>query len=156
MAGHRNPYKPPWFDSPGEKHCRWCGLYIREKNRRHWHPGCILDYLIIFDSRMAKRYIFERDMGRCQACGTLLSRYCDLQGQKIGGTWLTRHVPDTWLGRLDQTIQLDHVVPLADYPHDPQDPYRAWSTDNLQVLCIPCHKAKTSREAGARANNGGK
>lgn len=40
-------------------------------------------------------------------------------------------------------IQIDHVVPIANGG--------AHHIDNLQALCVPCHKAKTTREAAVRA-----
>jgi len=40
-------------------------------------------------------------------------------------------------------LETDHVVPLHRGGKD------EWS--NLQSLCVPCHAAKTAREAGERA-----
>lgn len=40
-------------------------------------------------------------------------------------------------------LETDHVVPLHRGGKD------EWS--NLQSLCVPCHTAKTAREAGDRA-----
>jgi len=39
-------------------------------------------------------------------------------------------------------LQVDHRVPLADGGRD--------EVENLQVLCVDCHKEKTKREAQAR------
>jgi 5-methylcytosine-specific restriction protein A len=41
-------------------------------------------------------------------------------------------------------LQVDHTKPLADGGTD--------TPDNVQPLCTPCHKAKTAREATARAS----
>jgi thymidylate synthase (FAD) len=37
-------------------------------------------------------------------------------------------------------LDLDHIIPVS------QDRTRAFDVDNLQVLCQPCHRAKTTRE----------
>ena len=42
-------------------------------------------------------------------------------------------------------LEVDHVVPLADDPH--QDPY---DPDGCQSLCPPCHAVKTAAENRAR------
>jgi 5-methylcytosine-specific restriction protein A len=46
-------------------------------------------------------------------------------------------------GRVAAAMHLDHVVPLWQGGADDES--------NLQGLCVACHEAKTSREAGERA-----
>lgn len=46
-------------------------------------------------------------------------------------------------GRVHRTNQVDHKIPLHVDPG--QDPY---DVDNLQVLCVECHEAKTAKELG--------
>lgn len=43
--------------------------------------------------------------------------------------------------------QVDHVLPLWQADRDPW----FWTLENLQTLCIPCHQAKSAREANQRA-----
>lgn len=50
-------------------------------------------------------------------------------------------------------LQVDHVIPLwkvaLEIPEDQRRPY--FGPDNLQLLCMKCHKIKTSQEAAERA-----
>lgn len=50
-------------------------------------------------------------------------------------------------GRTTAAAEVDHKVPLHEGGQDVES--------NLQGLCIPCHKAKSAREASARAGGGG-
>ena len=52
-------------------------------------------------------------------------------------------------------VQVDHIKPVV----DPKRGFKTWDeyidrlycdSDNLQVLCIPCHKAKTAKEGKKR------
>lgn len=54
-------------------------------------------------------------------------------------------------------VEIDHVIPVV----DPKRGFRNWdeyidrlfcSVDNLQVLCKPCHKMKTSSEKATRSS----
>ena len=47
-------------------------------------------------------------------------------------------------GRRSRKWEHDHIIPLKDGG--------SHALDNIQTLCIPCHKLKTAREAGARAS----
>lgn len=48
-------------------------------------------------------------------------------------------------GRLSPASQVDHIVPKAEGGSD--------SDDNLQAICLPCHRYKTAHE-GLRARGG--
>jgi len=50
-------------------------------------------------------------------------------------------------GRMSRKWEHDHIVPLKDGG--------SHALDNIQTLCVPCHKAKTAREAIARASRRG-
>lgn len=61
------------------------------------------------------------------------------------------HLLEEW--GLDQNreypFDADHIVPFESWNGNPVD---CNAPDNLQLLCIPCHRAKTAREAGKRAH----
>ena len=46
-------------------------------------------------------------------------------------------------GRTEAAAEVDHVLPL-------RLGGAAWSADNLQSLCVECHRAKTARENSVR------
>ena len=152
---HRKPPKPPWFDNPGKGNCRWCGYYTGTKQTK-WHRECLADYKFIFWPEIARKSMWERSMGFCAGCGELLADRCVWEHPvNAHGEPTKRHIEKQWGNRLldIQTAKwhLDHIIPLCDFPHDPQNPYAPWRESNLQILCEDCHKAKTAREAGARA-----
>lgn len=160
MSSHRLPSKPPWFDDPGKGNCRWCGKPVTEKGRRTWHSECIQEYRFLFWPQVTKTIMWERSMGVCADCGSLMSHRCRLgEPYDQDGFPRLRHEFYNPLMRNAAVLlptkkakfHLDHIIPLADYPHDPQDPYAAWRESNLQILCEDCHKAKTAREATKRA-----
>lgn len=57
-----------------------------------------------------------------------------------------------WILCRQVRTELDHVVPLWQVAHLPDDE-RFWyfGPENLQLLCIPCHREKTAAEASRRA-----
>lgn len=76
-----------------------------------------------------KRHVVVRDGCHCRSCGEVF------ESPLIeGGPCL----PESW------RLELDHILPLhlggTDHP------------DNLQLLCVGCHRAKTSREAPLHAD----
>lgn len=48
-------------------------------------------------------------------------------------------------------LELEHVRPLWSLTPAERKQLRWWLPYNLQLLCVPCHKAKSKREAGERA-----
>lgn len=142
--GRRTPPKPPWFDNPGKKRCRWCQRPT-PKGRNRWHKACLHDYKLIFWPEETRRFVFERDQGTCQGCGALLAWACVLQPM----IWIGE-IQTPWHRMNGREWHVDHIVPLVDFDHREDDPLAAWRMSNLQLLCLECHKAKTAREARAR------
>lgn len=52
-----------------------------------------------------------------------------------------------------QPWEADHIVPLwsVDRALPWEDVIRFWSLENLQTLCVDCHRAKSARETSTRA-----
>lgn len=152
--GGRDCWRPGW--------CGWCGEkivlvdpakeYRRRSRTRHYGDEyevgdrrCDWEFgrSYCWNARTAL-YIIAADAGRpiaCAECGLVCAEktreevaWIDERGIEqvvAAGDWLQ-------LERWDA----DHRVPLIDDgAHD---------VDNLQVLCVPCHRRKTSREARAR------
>lgn len=70
---HRYPLLPHWKKGPG--FCRWCGLPIMVDGRqvpiRRWHEECLKPFFIATRSADQRQACWERDKGRCAACGTV-------------------------------------------------------------------------------------
>ena len=76
--------------------------------------------------------------------------YSSIRWQKVRRVKLSRHplCEDPYKRHLDTPIaarDVDHIVPLR------QDFDRAYELDNLQSLCVGCHRYKTGQE---RRNEG--
>jgi hypothetical protein len=116
-------------------HCRWCGGGIRNpKNpsalhlHRTWHaakmagePDCLTQYFLHTRSDSQLWHLRDRDGPMCAQCGE-------------------RHGSD-----VDHRLALGLVVlvtPLIDR-------WTWWGPGNLQLLCHPCHVAKTRADVVA-------
>lgn len=155
----------PHRGTPGS--CRWCGDPIlrpdgQPDRRRTWHPDCVTAYQLAAGwPDVIRRIAWRQDQGVCRACGhDLLAARLRVVGQAM---WRrirllegVPSIPHWWVPEVRDSgscrgvtfppctrWHADHRVPLADGgTHD---------APNLQVLCVPCHKAKTALEATTRA-----
>lgn len=128
MTIHRIPPKPEYFDTVPEGTCRWCNKEIGltpkgRASKARWHPLCFSEYKFLFWPSTTRLVVWKRDNGRCATCNTV----CDRKGA------------NGW--------NMDHITPLIEANFDIQ----YWQLSNLQTLCKPCHKVKTSAEATERA-----
>jgi 5-methylcytosine-specific restriction endonuclease McrA len=110
--------------------CRLCAAPILASDgtvnrRRRWHQLCSDYYTLVTHLEYALG-VFRRLDGRlrCYACG------------------YTRHEGSCRVGE-HRRFELDHIVPLRDGG--------SHGLDNMQPLCVPCHREKTAREAKERA-----
>lgn len=159
--------EPKAPDSP-QGVCRWCGDpiilndptdYRRARRRYHYgdeHEAGDVDCLSRWKASTtwnAREAVRLRDL---EEHGRLFCACCGLVVYQPGKPWPDRlhrlprsERPDLnpEVAKLYQATELpwecDHRVPLEDGgPHH---------IDNLQVLCVPCHRAKTAHEAAKRA-----
>ena len=62
------------------------------------------------------------------------------------------HGPACWgCGDTTHELEVEHVRPLWSLTDTERLELRWWLPYNLQLLCVPCHRAKSRREAGERA-----
>jgi hypothetical protein len=120
------PSRAPLFVQPG--HCQWCNkeltgrakFYCQQNQETDIYSNisnCAASFLDWWCSRPAYvRATFVRDNFTCQECG--------LHPMREDKPWL----PDI------SKLKCDHIIPLA----------RGGKTemDNLQTLCVACHRKK--------------
>lgn len=90
----------------------------------------------------------KRDGACCAACGDSPKKWLASRRGSIDRETRARYV------RVRRTcaLEIDHTVPLWSVAHLPPDERRGYfGLDNLKLLCPPCHRAKTAREAAERA-----
>ena len=128
----RNVRKPPLLPRRDGR-CRWCAGSIPPrlkkdgtpaKRQTTFHKDCSREYWKAQNPQRFARQLRERDGYRCGICKT------------------------------DRLVEeVDHIVPLWMVAHMRafQRRRRYFTIWNLQLLCIDCHKAKSKREAWARA-----
>lgn len=149
--GQHRRVRKPYEGRPGC--CPWCGEASPVRLRRdglpalnspRWHPACVEAYNALQPAAWRTR-VYREAMGLCADCG----RFCpqrptirvsrDPADDRSRQAAFYRDDPEARYRRW----HADHIVPLADGGD--------WSDENGQLLCEPCHKAKTAREAAERA-----
>lgn len=160
-AGYRSPARLPTGPN-GLPLCRWCGQECPTRRNTFCGAPCVHEHRIRTNSTYARREVLERDHGICRECGVDTLELYDL----LRVTWMTgRRRPgqdaavndaidvllrEHRLTRADffgrrSLWDCDHVHPWAEGGHD-------LGMDNLQTLCIPCHRSKTAQQAQRRAH----
>lgn len=114
-------------------HCRWCGTGpLPGSPNRAWclpHEGreCYKEFSIATKQSDARFWVFRRDRGVCF--------WCDGDFSASEKSWHVDHRRPLWLAPKQMTIAERDVF---------------WGMQNLQTLCVPCHKAKSLRETNTR------
>lgn len=155
----------PVRNAAGERQCRWCGGQI-PRGRRSWCSAeCVNEYQMQAWPMMRRQLVFWRDKGICAQCGvdTEAMRgifkeiekglpYCPPEARlrsvrhldwadRLG---LIRMLESAGWGKVSRSWwEADHILE--------QVRGGAHALDNLQTLCLPCHKRKTARLAAERA-----
>jgi 5-methylcytosine-specific restriction endonuclease McrA len=132
--------------------CRWCGLDVKRFSTRRQtfcSDECVQEHLIRSDPAVARKKVYKREKGICQKCGLDCSKWFGEFKRQINRfPWEAReqkakeyfelfgvpYVPD-WKHR-STFWDVDHIVEVVNGGG-------LCGLDNLQLLCIPCHRAKT-------------
>jgi hypothetical protein len=124
----RKPPKPDSYWTKTKGQCRWCSLMILKEDdtinmRRSWHQDCATEYMLIYHSREQRAHVRKRDKNICNHCG------------KVSRKW-----------------DVDHINPLVEQKNvkGKDLDWSYYSIDNLQTLCIKCHRIKTNSEVKLR------
>jgi 5-methylcytosine-specific restriction protein A len=143
-----------------------CGKPI-PKGRRSWaSQACVEEWKIRNWPAVARQKVWKRDRGICAACGRD-SAIMHESAKRDRSVWMARrpdmehHPSDLETARL----RYQHALNLW-FAARPRITHHAWEMDhklevvngggqcgldNLQTLCIACHRQKTRRLAAERA-----
>ncbi len=143
--------------------CRLCGKGSLDGRRRNWHTRCLAVYNTAY--QQAEQWLHRRQRGRCARCGR---RYAERLERVRNDPYLQIRAPRPellcWVAddtprdpdepRHGPRLEIDHIVPLWKVRRMPPQRRRKpcwWLAGNLQLLCVPCHRAKTAEESAERA-----
>lgn len=154
---------PERKNSDGQALCKWCGDPVPKGRRCFCSGGCAFEVQIRRDAGFLRARVKERDHGVCAGCGIdtmQLKRilhftrrsfavYCGVDPMFANEFWFHR-IMAVWYGEyIWQTVrekcrwEADHIVEVV----RGGDPY----LNNVQTLCVSCHKAKSKRQHKERA-----
>ncbi len=133
----------------GDRVCRLCARTGLPNNRFSWHPRCARLINAIWSPYASALWCLRRQRGLCP-CGKVLGELQEVHvyDGRDCETGTFRWMP------LARAYEIDHVVPLWQVAMMPEErrTIRWWLPGNLQVVCVPCHRAKTKLEARERAS----
>lgn len=112
--------------------CRYCKGEVQPPRRTFCNDACIHEWRVRSDPSYAKLQVWIRDRGKCQAChqtpfGIYSTAPDRRTARRHGGLWA-----------------MDHVIAVEEGGGE-------CGLENLQTLCLPCHRAKTTQHARRRA-----
>lgn len=134
----------------GRPCCRQCGTEVKPPRRTFCSAACVHEWKVRTSSSYAKRQVYLRDKGVCKSCqidtkvvAAELWEIRLLQGEgqeiltkRLHGIPASRKV---WRRKYGGGLwDLDHIVPV-------KDGGGSCGIENMQTLCIPCHRTKTTR-----------
>jgi len=106
-------------------------------------------YLDETDWQRLRRRVAERDRYTCRTCGTDCDRLAELLevlelfgDVEVRGAWLRAAGFNAWPRSL---WEANHVRPVVEGGRN--------VLENLELLCVPCHKAETTRQRRARSRS---
>lgn len=137
----RMPPRPPYEHVAGA--CSMCGTSPLPGRRRSWCSDACVELWNLATFPLVQRRHLEYFMGtRCWVCDA---------------RWQPGYARPSWSTDLGPpaprpiVLEVEHVRPLWSLTDDERRELRWWLPFNLQLLCLECHRAKTRREAAARA-----
>ena len=159
MTYHRQAPLPADFmarkkseiDRP-EGTCIWCGEGDLDKMKngkvhphRLWHEKCKGRYYFLTSQSVARWYIEKRDKGICAGCGKDCSAVWEINPNQ-------KYRSDTHTLVSDSCWEMDHIKPLwKSTGLTDEERLKFFEMENLQTICIPCHRKKSAQEAAERA-----
>ncbi|MEW6212537.1 MAG: HNH endonuclease signature motif containing protein [Acidobacteriota bacterium] len=135
----------------GQPLCRNCGAIVRSP-RRWWCCQECVNVLLAQNWNLIKQKVEKRDNGICANCGCdtrklerVLMHFRDslYEQNRLFGNPISNLLRRLGFNPGRSLFEVDHIVEVVKGGQN--------RLDNLQTLCVPCHKVKTARLARERA-----
>ena len=120
----------------GVKLCCNCEKPLPRGRRKYCDGNCGYEFFVKHNFGLLKFKIFERDNNTCQKCGYKWEPY---NAEKESWVEYIKHSY-----RQTDCIECDHIVPICLGGDE-------FDENNLQTLCVKCHKKKTKEDMKALA-----
>lgn len=135
----------------GRAACKRCGGPVEPPKRAWCSQRCVDEYLVRRSGADARRLLLRRDKGICAHCGrdcvALARELKHLRWKVSYAAWkdrMTALVAEGFHLNRKTYWDADHIVEVVRGGG-------ACGLENLQTLCVPCHKRKTAALARQRA-----
>ena len=139
---------PAWYSgirSPaGRPLCRRCLGECTGKRRTFCSAACVEWWRIRRSPAYLRRLVRLRDKGICRSCYVNTYEIRREANRFVGAARAAYLRAVGFPANRSTYWDMDHVLPIA----EGGDPF---SLDNLQSLCVRCHKRKTAEQAARRA-----
>ncbi|HJZ97527.1 MAG TPA: HNH endonuclease signature motif containing protein [Candidatus Solibacter sp.] len=119
--------------------CRWCGLEVPKRRFTFCSAYCVHEWKLRTDPAYLREQVFLRDRGVCAQCGVDTEA---LGRDKRKLDWRARKQFEREWGSRKSLWDADHILPVMQGGGE-------CDLTNMQTLCLPCHRAKTSRSTDA-------
>jgi 5-methylcytosine-specific restriction protein A len=146
----------------GRALCRWCKMEVPKGRRTFCSAPCVHEWRIRNSPVYARKQVYKRDRGVCKECGRSAADLVEKLSRerpslKVGDDHEAQKL--AWAALLDSLIAegfdryslLERILWQADHIVEVINGGGTCGLDNLQTLCVPCHKRKTRRLAAERA-----
>lgn len=134
--------------------CRNCGTEVPPGRRTFCGDACVEQWKLKSDPTYVRKLVGKRDRGRCAVCGMKcrdLEKALKLMGQllgRLGHAKAFRELRKLLKVEFRKTLwDADHILAVVDGGG-------GCGLDNMQTLCLWCHREKTAakkRRPGAEA-----
>ena len=157
QGGWIDPDSLPRVPGTDLAQCRWCSDPVPPPRMTFCSAACVHEHRLRTNGTYMRRCVYQRDRGVCAACGSdtkaLAKRIREMQEY---GRWGAAAEEMAAAG-IPTTRKVHGPRKLGGGLWDADHKLAVWQRggisglENLQTLCIPCHRAKTSRHATQRA-----
>lgn len=124
--------------------CRHCGLEVPKRRRTFCGEVCVEQWRLKTDPTFVRSRVWKRDKGRCAGCGL---RCKDLEkGLELLRGLLSRLGQSKAYADLRKTLKVQsrHSFWDADHIRSVVEGGGECGLDNMQTLCLWCHREKTA------------